>query len=81
MIMDQEVADHLPNRADERAKYPDRDFFFGILQCLRPTYCEHIVKEAQKQRAKQITPLARANSLLSIGLNADMARLLLKYPY
>ena len=47
---DELVKDYLPDLEQNSNRFPERDFFFGILGTLRPIYLKKIIEDANKVR-------------------------------
>ena len=49
-MKDELVKDYLPKLEQNSNRIPERDFFFGILNSLRPQYLRKIIADANKVR-------------------------------
>ena len=49
-MKDDLVKDYLPELEQNSNRFPERDFFFGILNSLRPQYLKKIIDDANKVR-------------------------------
>ena len=47
---DKELMTYFPKDYLLSKKQPPREFFWGIMQSVRPNYCETLIKEAQHRR-------------------------------
>ena len=44
------LKDYLPNLEQNSNRFPEREFFFGVLGTLRPEYLNKIIEDASKNR-------------------------------
>ena len=77
-MKDELVRDYLPELEQNSNRFPERDFFFGILGTLRPQYLKKIIDDANKVRYE-----ADVNDLQKdfIMLDTPWYEELMKYPY
>ena len=75
---DELVKDYLPDLEQNSNRFPERDFFFGILGTLRPIYLKKIIEDANKVRYE-----ADVNDPAKdfIMLDVDWYQELMNYPY
>ena len=72
------VKDYLPELEQNSNRFPEREFFFGVLSTLKPLYLTKIVEDANKVRYE-----ADANDPQKdfIMLDTPWYEELMKYPY
>ena len=77
-MKDELVKDYLPELEQNSNRFPEREFFFGILNYLRPQYLKKIIEDANKVRYE-----ADANDPQKdfIMLDTPWYEELMKYPY
>ena len=81
MAGDKEIRSYFPERGLLDRKLPPRDFFWKVMQTLRPDYCEQLIKEAQHTRSAMRRRVPQANTILNVGVTKEMASLLLQEPF
>ena len=77
-MKDELVKDYLPELEQNSNRIPERDFFFGILNSLRPEYLKKIIEDANKVRY-QADPNAPQKDFILI--DDDWYKELIKFPY
>ena len=75
---DKLIKDYLPELEQNSNRFPERNFFFGILGTLKPLYLSKIIEDANKVRYE-----ANANDPTKdfIMLDTPWYEELMKYPY
>ena len=49
-MKDDVIKNYLPELEQNSNRFPERDFFFGILNSLRPEYVKKVIEDANKVR-------------------------------
>ena len=75
---DQLVKDYLPDLEQNSNRYPERDFFFGILGTLRTIYLKTIIADANKIRYEANVNDPKKDFIM---IDDDWYKELIKYPY
>ena len=65
---DRILMSYFPPMESKSSKLPPRDFFWGVLQSLRPEYCETLIAEAAAKRSELQDTFVAGNSILNIGI-------------
>ena len=72
------LAKYLPTKEQLSGKFPEREFFFGILCTLKQEYMKEIIAEASKKRFK---PEEDDNKKQAILISEKWMEELMKHPY
>ena len=77
-MKDELLKDYIPDLEQNSGRFPERDFFFGILGTLKPIYLTKIIEDANKVRYE-----ANANDPKKdfIMLDTPWYEELMKHPY
>ena len=51
-MRDAEVSTYLPDFEMKSKKFPERDFFFGVLASIKPDYLKQVIEIAHQNRLK-----------------------------
>jgi hypothetical protein len=77
-MKDELIKDYLPDLEQNSNRHPERDFFFGILNSLRPKYIKKIIEDANKVRYESDIKDPKKDFIM---LDDDWYKELMKYPY
>ena len=77
-MKDELVKDYLPDLEQNSNRHPERDFFFGILNSLRPQYLKKIIADANKVRYEADVNDPEKDFIM---LDTPWYEELMKYPY
>jgi len=77
-MKDELVKDYLPDLEQNSNKVPERDFFFGILNSLRPQYIKKVIEDANKVRYEVDVKDPQKDYIM---LDEDWYKEFMKYPY
>ena len=77
-MKDELVKDYLPDLEQNSNRVPERDFFFGILNSLRPQYIKKVIEDANKVRYEVDVKDPQKDYIM---LDEDWYKELMKYPY
>ena len=80
LARDDEVMSYFPSNFSINC-LPPREYFWGVLQALRPTYCEQLIDEASQKRAEFRCKEPNTQTLLNVGITKQWAELLLERPF
>jgi hypothetical protein len=72
------IKDYIPDLEQNSNRFPERDFFFGILNSLRPEYIKKIIEDANKVRYESDINDPKKDFIM---LDDDWYKELMKYPY
>lgn len=77
-IKDNTVRSYLPELEEGPTRYPERDFFFGILGTVKPDYLNKIIRDSNNERFGK-EGAKNEKSLIAVG--DQWLEELTKYPY
>ncbi len=77
-MKDELVKDYLPDLEQNSNRHPEREFFFGILNSLRPLYLKKIIEDANKVRYEADVNDPQKDFIM---LDTPWYEELMKYPY
>ena len=77
-MKDELIKNYLPDLEQNSNRFPERDFFFGILGTLRPIYLNKIIEDANKVRYEADASDPQKDFIM---LDDDWYKELMKYPY
>ena len=77
-MKDELIKNYLPDLEQNSNRFPERDFFFGILGTLRPIYLNKIIEDANKVRYEADASDPQKDFIM---LDDDCYKELMKYPY
>ena len=77
-MKDELVKDYLPELEQNSNRFPERDFFFGILGTLKPQYLKKIIHDANKVRYEADVNDPQKDFIM---LDTPWYEELMKYPY
>ncbi len=77
-MKDELIKDYLPELEMNSNRFPEREFFFGILNSLRPEYVKKIIEDANKVRYEVDVKDPQKDFIM---LDEDWYQELIKYPY
>jgi hypothetical protein len=77
-MKDELVRDYLPELEQNSSRFPEREFFFGILGTLRPQYLKKIIEDANKVRYEADVNDPQKDFIM---LDTPWYEELMKYPY
>ena len=77
-MKDELVKHYLPDLEQNSNRIPERDFFFGILETLRPLYLKKIIEDANKVRYQADVNAPEKDYIM---IDEDWYKELIKFPY
>ena len=77
-MKDELVKDYLPDLVQNSNRFPGRDFFFGILNSIRPEYVKKVIEDANKVRYEADVNDPQKDFIM---LDDDWYKELIKYAY
>ena len=77
-MKDDLIKNYLPELEQNSNRFPERDFFFGVLGTLRPIYLNKNIEDANKVRYEADVNDPKKDFIM---IDEDWHKELLKYPY
>ena len=77
-MKDELIKDYLPELEQNSNRFPEREFFFGVLGTLRPLYLRKIINDANKVRYEADVNDPQKDFIM---LDTPWYEELMKYPY